>query len=64
MSSAQTGTFHSPAGLPAVAGAETARPTVWHLTSVSMAWADEVEIRRAAADIFAAISGRAPDVIR
>ena len=64
MSGVQPSTGRGPPGRPADDRAETARPANWRLLSASVAWADEVESRRAAADIFEAISGRAPDVIR
>ena len=64
MSGAQPDEGHGVTGGLAVNRTGTSRPTAWRLTSASLAWVDHVESRRAAADIFMAISGRAPDVVR
>ena len=64
MSGTHTSTGRDPVGSLAANHVGAARPTNWRLLSASVAWADDVESLRAAADIFEAISGRAPDVIR
>jgi hypothetical protein len=64
MSGTHSSTGRDPVGSHSASRVGAARPTNWRLLSASIAWADEVESLRAAADIFEAISGRPPDVIR